>query len=61
MGKKGELIDSEHVMVVRVRLAILKISETADLLGFFPKQPSVGSDKKSTSEWQFFWVKIENI
>ncbi len=34
MGKKGDLSDFEHGMVVGVRRAGLSISKTADLLGF---------------------------
>uniref|UniRef100_A0AAR2L8H4 Tc3 transposase DNA binding domain-containing protein n=1 Tax=Pygocentrus nattereri TaxID=42514 RepID=A0AAR2L8H4_PYGNA len=34
MGKKGDLSDFEHGMVVGARRAGLSISETADLLGF---------------------------
>lgn len=33
-GKKGDLNDFEHNMVVVARQAGLRISETADLLGF---------------------------
>ncbi len=34
MGKKGDLSDFEHRMVVGARRASLSISKTADLLGF---------------------------
>ncbi len=34
MGKKGDLSDFEHGMVVGARQACLSISKTADLLGF---------------------------
>ncbi|KAI5086988.1 hypothetical protein C0J45_24461, partial [Silurus meridionalis] len=34
MGKKGDLSDFEHGIVVGARRAGLSISETADLLGF---------------------------
>ncbi len=34
MGKKGDLSDFEHGMVVGARRAGLSISKTADLLGF---------------------------
>ena len=34
MGKKGDLSDFEHGMVVGARPAGLSISETVDLLGF---------------------------
>ncbi|KAF7643371.1 hypothetical protein LDENG_00240420 [Lucifuga dentata] len=34
MGKKGNLSDFEHSMVVGARQAGLSIAETADLLGF---------------------------
>ncbi len=34
MGKKGDLSDFEHGMVVGARWAGLSISKTADLLGF---------------------------
>ncbi len=34
MGKKGDLTDFEHEMVVGARRADLSISKTADLLGF---------------------------
>ncbi len=34
MGKKGDLSDCEHEMVVGARRAGLSISQTADLLGF---------------------------
>ncbi len=34
MGKKGDLSDFEHGMVVVARRAGLSISKTADLLGF---------------------------
>ena len=34
MGKKGDLNDFEPGMVVGARLAVLSISESADLLGF---------------------------
>ncbi len=34
MGKKGDLSDFEHGMVVGARRAALSISKTADLLGF---------------------------
>jgi len=34
MGKKGDLSDFEHGMVVDTRRAGLSISKTADLLGF---------------------------
>ncbi len=34
MGKKGDLSDFEHGMVVGARLGGLSISKTADLLGF---------------------------
>ncbi len=34
MGKKGDLSDFEHGMVVGARWAGLNISQTADLLGF---------------------------
>lgn len=34
MGKKGDLSDFEHDMVVGARWAGMSISETADLLGF---------------------------
>jgi len=33
MGKKGDLSDFEHDMVVGARRAVLSMSETADLLG----------------------------
>lgn len=56
MGKKGDLSDFEHGMVVGGRQAGLSISETADLLGF--AQPSLGftenvKEEKISSEWQF--------
>ncbi len=34
MGKKGDLSDFEHGMVVGARRAGIRISKTADLLGF---------------------------
>ncbi len=34
MGKKGDLSEFEHGMVVDARRAGLSISKTADLLGF---------------------------
>ncbi len=40
MGKKGDLSNFEHGMVVGARRAGLSISKTADLLGF--SQPSLG-------------------
>ena len=42
MGKKGDLSDFEHGLVVGDRWAGLSISETADLLGFFYAPPSLG-------------------
>ncbi len=34
MGKKGDLSDVEHIMIIGARRAGLSISKTADLLGF---------------------------
>ncbi len=41
MGKKGDLSDFEHIMIIGARRAGLSISKTADT-GIFHIQPSLG-------------------
>ncbi len=57
MGKKGDLSDFEHGMVVGARRAGLSISKTADLLGFSCSTISWvyrewSEKEKISSEWQ---------
>ncbi len=42
MGKKVDLSNFEHIMVVGDRRAGLSISKTGDILGFSHAQPSLG-------------------
>ncbi len=60
MGKKGDLRDFEHGMVVGARRAALSISKTADLLGFstISRVYRVWSEKeKISSERQLYGRK----
>ncbi len=59
MGKKGDLSDFERGMVVGVRRAALRISKTADLLGFSRTTISRVYRERENIQWAaVVWMKM---